>query len=262
MKTHISCNNDIRYILSDNECALVRSFAHNERLSLYITFHDENSYDQVKQLSTIDIFRLIKIPNTRYDESIIFYHLIQSLFLHKSDFTGVLLYSFIRKGLCKNYINILETNPGYDVYSFAYGHFDGILQEMSNSSHGEMGRKLLELLSKRMGVSKEILDDIKTVMYASCWFARTHMFNGYCKFAATAIDLLESDQELIVLANANANYNRGYSEEKLQKIYKKPYQTMHAFIMERLPTIYFKFIGAKTCFVNSTIEKNNGYCMA
>lgn len=256
---YLVCNDDVRYSLEDNTCSIVRTFLEDKLLTIYVPFHDEKLYQEVIHLANIPHFKLVKIPQTRYDEGFLFSSVMdEHLFHSQSDFVGSILYSFIRKGYCFDFPSIITKHKdSYDVFVFSPGPQLSILEEIQR--HGENAPKLAEHLLRMLGIPKELLHEPIQIIYQNAWIANRQLFAGYCQFAKQAIHLLESDPTLKQLANSDSMYNRGYSHDKLISIYKVPFQTLHAFLMERLPSIYFRMHNARISVVNNE-ELKAPYC--
>jgi hypothetical protein len=255
---HLVCNSDIRYDLATIECSQVRPFPQNSLLAIYVTYHDDKSLQVISSLLKYDIFRLIKIPQTRYDENFIFYPPISPMIIDNSrEYSGMLLYSFACKGLCMDYEALVRKyRDTVDVFVFQWSGVS-VLKDMS--AHGPEAVELLKHIIHKLGLNPDDFHDIPSI-WKNCWICKTSLFKKYTGFVKAAIDIMEKDPRCIELANMNSYWNRGYSQEKLQAMYKHPYQTLHGFIVERLPAIFFKAWSAKIHYTIMQRELTHAYC--
>lgn len=121
---------------------------------------------------------------------------------------------------------------GHDMYAFAERWHPGFMA-------------LWAALLRRMGLPPP--GRAPPAFYCNYWLARRELVDAYSVFATRAMVLMETDAELRELAHADANYR--FAETRLgpadlERVCGRPYYTFHAFVMERLPCLFFALRGA------------------
>lgn len=254
---HLVCNQDVRE-LHDNVCTQDAHFpvSKDNLISIYVTYHNDPSFQSIKHLLEYPIFRLVKLPQTRYDENLLFYRPIKPLLTFETQYTGMMLYSFIKRGMCTDFEALVKKYPDTDVFVFQWSPFD-VYRDMA--SHGPVAEYLLKQIVHRMGLDPNHFHGVQAV-WKNSWIGRSDLFKKYTDFAESAIQIMEKDPECVQHAQKDSGWNRGYSQEKLLAVYGKPYQTLHGFVMERLPAIFFKAVGARVQYIHALQEPSHPYC--
>jgi hypothetical protein len=192
---------------------------------------------------------------TPYFENEVFRKLFLAGDYNQSDYYGVFSYKFSNKHhkdghAIESYIQADEY--AHDVYSF-FGNNQFKTSTKKNTFFDPHHPHLLEigreLIKKLFG--KEIHTIKADRIYYNHWIAKSDIFAGYCKdMLIPAMDLMESDKYIKELCNMDAKYNNTslskhiqafqmMSTERCMEVFGVPYYTHHAFILERLPSIYF-----------------------
>lgn len=245
---HLVCNKDIRYNLSELSCQFKTLFPRSKQLTLFVTYHNHNSYLEIKHLLNDPIYKLVRIPQNRYDEAIIYTNPINQHLNFESEYTGMLLYSFIKKGLYRDYIDIInKTYYEYDVYALRWDSTMNIFQDI-DKHHGNHALHLLKLVITKLGFNPDNYNDTFPI-WTNSWFGKSDVFKQYIVFLENVFELLETDPECSQYVNMNSRYGRQYSKKKLERIYKQPYMTLHAFILERMLAVFFRTYKFKVMYV-------------
>lgn len=171
-----------------------------------------------------------------------YYGIFSSKFFNKHNKTGSDLNRFM-----------VQDEYQHDIYSFFGGkQLDHSKQVNTflDTYHPhllEIGCKLIKTLFS---------EDLTTLkadrIYYNHWAAKSYIFDGYCKeMLLPAMDLLNG--ELKELAWKDSKYKEGYNmnlelagimnEQKCIEAWGVPYYPHHAFVLERLPSIYFALKG-------------------
>lgn len=232
------------YNVDDIQCLVTvekQLFGTNERLSIYILYHDDASYQVARRFAgTNEVYHLVHLPSTKYFESIVFKSNVFALLSLQSEYTGFITYSFPSKRADLDIPAGLLANPGYDLYAIMYrrrgdGSISTIRDAMGGCTHGPGFYRLFEDLMLALGIHGA-LD--APIFYSNHWVARTWIVQGYARLVDAAIVLIESDERFSHLASESANYAGGVDEETLSKFSGRAYYTRHPFIMERMICAY------------------------
>jgi len=185
---------------------------------------------------------------------------IKDLYLegdHKSsDYYGVFSYKFFNKHRKQGVdIERLISQDEYqhDVYSF-FKHEQFKSSTKKNTFFDPYHPNLLEIGSR---VVKRLFNaNIRTIkaerIYYNHWLAKSEVFDSYCKeMLLPAIDLMNGELKELTWSNANYRARSDVDErimgmmtpERCLEVFGVPYYTHHAFVLERLPSIYFALKG-------------------
>jgi len=170
----------------------------------------------------------------------------------QSDYYGIFSPKFFNKhrkdGKIINRLMSLD-NYNHDVYSF-FGGKQLDHSKQVNTFFDTYHPHLLEIGCKL--IKTLFGEDLTTIkadrIYYNHWIAKSEIFESYCKeMLLPAMDLL--DGELRGLTWEDSKYKEGYnmnlevaaimSEQQCIDAWGKPYYPHHAFVLERLPSIYF-----------------------
>lgn len=193
---------------------------------------------------------------TPYFENDVFKKLYLAGDYKNSDYYGVFSHKFANKhrkdGRSLNRFMVLD-EYNHDVYSFFRNkQFTGTTK--ANTFYDTFHPHLLEIGSEI--VKKLFSENIATIkadrIYYNHWVAKKDVFEGYCKdMLLPAMELMEG--ELKELCWRDAKYRAGrnisgevmaiMSPERCLEVFGVPYYTHHAFVLERLPSIYFALKG-------------------
>lgn len=177
-----------------------------------------------------------------------YYGIFSPKFFNKHRKTG----SDINRGIAKN--------SNSDVYSFFGGNKLLNHSEKLNTFYDTYHPHLLEIGTAL--ISKIFNKDLSKIkadrIYYNHWVAKSEVFDGYCEeMLLPAMDLLNGelkesvwrDAEYKPFRNVSGEVSAIMSPEACSKAWGLPYYTHHAFILERLPSIYFALKGLKTTHI-------------
>ena len=193
---------------------------------------------------------------TPFFENNVFKKLYLEKDYNKSDYYGIFSPKFFNKhykdGKSINRFMALD-NYNHDVYSF----FKGKQLDHSKQVNTFFDTYHPNLLKIDCKLIKTLFnEDLTTIkadrIYYNHWVAKSDIFEGYCKeMLLPAMDLLNG--ELKELVWQDSKYKEGYNmnleiasimnEQQCTEAWGKPYYPHHAFVLERLPSIYFALKG-------------------
>ncbi len=190
---------------------------------------------QVSQMSKL--FLLFELPqkNNPFFESFIYKYITPHV-LESPDWIGHLTYSFPAKLLPYNFHALIrqldphqhdmlilkpDPLPHLDMYKFAEDNHPGFLALWSK-------------LIAQLGYGDYRQYGTPAAFYCNYWIMKSPLYSEYRTIALRAIELLESDPELVPLAQKNSNYKGSVTPEKLLEMTGQPHYTFHPFVMERL----------------------------
>ena len=193
---------------------------------------------------------------TPYFENNIIKELYLSGDYKKAKYYGVFSHKFFNKhrkdGRSLKRAMVVD-DYGHDVYSFfRTKQFKGTAKKNTffdtyHSNLLEVGREIIKTLFN------ERIETIKADrIYYNHWLAKKKVFAGYCKeMLLPAMELMEGDLKDLVYTDATYKAGRAMSgelmgvmsPEQCEAAWGLPYYTHHAFVLERLPSIYFALKG-------------------
>lgn len=148
-----------------------------------------------------------------------------------------------------------EDEYSHDVYSFFRNKQDFKGSSKFNTFFDVFHPNLLEIGSKLIKMLfNEDLSKVKADrIYYNHWLAKSDVFDAYCREALLpAMKIM--DNELRDLCWSDAKYNKGTHKSHLEinrpmtperciEVFGVPYYPHHAFVLERLPSVYFAIKG-------------------
>tara|TARA_R100001244_G_scaffold55475_1_gene47573 strand:- start:226 stop:924 length:699 start_codon:yes stop_codon:yes gene_type:complete len=174
-----------------------------------------------------------------------------------SDYYGVFSYKFNNKHhKSGEYIKLKmqQDDHKHDVYSFfGNAQFAGrskfnTFQDRTHPNLLELGEKIIKKL-----FGKDILKIQADRIYYNHWIGSKEVFGGYCKdMLLPAMELMEGELKELVWTDSKYNnqnlrnhitINAPMTPERCTEVFGVPYYPHHAFILERLPSIYFAIKG-------------------
>jgi len=170
-----------------------------------------------------------------------------------SDYYGVFSWKFRAKH--RKDCNYVERKAHGDVCTF-FGKYQGGHKNTFLDTYHPNLLRIGQLIVTKL-FNKNILDIEADRFYYNHWLAKSEVFDGYCKeMLLPAMGLMENDPVIKELVNQDAEYRddmmSGSSEDlsimkpdRCMEVFGKPYYTHHAFVLERLPAIYFAIKGYK-----------------
>lgn len=164
----------------------------------------------------------------------------------KYDWMGFLAYSYPKKlpgGENIDWMDVVaravRRNPAVDVIAMLPSRHNMYMH--AEAFHPGFMRVWVMLLIK-MNIKQVLMEGTPMAFYCNYWIARRSLVEEYTVFATRAMILLESDPELVALVNRDADYRytpNPLPTATLQQVCGRPYYTFHAFVMERLPCMFF-----------------------
>jgi hypothetical protein len=215
------------------------------KILIYLIYHDNKSYEVIKKYENYPYIKIFYNQSTKYFESYIYWY------LHKNkhewqgmDYVGMLTYSFMSKiniKLDELYQRVLQSlhTTDYDLISFYNFPFN-----MLRSFHGKIGEIFNSTLHE-FGFKVPINFSNVYVFFCNYWITKPYLMSEYLDFATKYMTKLDNQNNkyLQLALNSNSGYTkvRGAKllPERLMQIAGFPYYTHHAFVMERLPCLFF-----------------------
>lgn len=118
--------------------------------------------------------------------------------------------------------------------------------EGSTVQHGPFMLACITETFAEMGVPiNAVLNKNIRGFFCNYWAATTEWMKKYIDFFATFKEKLMASPERVRWLHEDSWYSGNVSECKLVQISDRPYYTMHPFLYERLPPLFFHLSGAK-----------------
>ena len=221
-----------------------------------LAFHDEASKAVAEELASREPGVLVPnyVAPSPFFESILFRRATFQEFSSKlpddCEWVGFVTYSYPDKLATKPRWSLLldvtqQRHPNADVLVMMPARHNMYVH--AEMFHPGFMRLWVSLIS-RMGLHRELLNmPTPAAFYCNYWMARRKLVDSYSVFATRAMVLLQTDPELRAMANADANYTytvRPLAKDSIKRMTGHDYYTFHAFIMERLPCLFFQLAGA------------------
>jgi hypothetical protein len=213
----------------------------NNSTLIYIAYHDDNSYEKIKQYDNHPAFKLIKINQTKYFESDIFNYLNDNQKEWKDKkYVGIVTYSFERKRNM-TLLEVLEriNNTPYNNNIFYFNK----LEKYKSFRHGNMDL-IIDMTLTNLGMYSDYKN--KELIFYSNYFVTTpYLMLAYISFLNECKRIFEFEPFSSLLYEDAKYYEGVLHKDKLLQMTGKPYYTHHCFVVERLPCIYFNYIKDK-----------------
>lgn len=192
-----------------------------------------------------------------YFENDIIRELYLALDHANSDYYGVFSYKFFKKHAKRGYFveqKMQMDEYSADVYSF-FGNAQFKGRSKYNTFQDRMHPNLLEIGEKivKKLFNKDILKIQADRIYYNHWIAKREVFEGYCKeMLLPAMELMQGELKELVWTDSKYNnkalknhieINRPMDADRCMDVFGVPYYPHHAFVLERLPSIYFALKG-------------------
>lgn len=206
---------------------------------LYIVYHSEGAFQQVKKYMYYRYLKFIRIDTTKYFEGAIFNYLNDHQDEWKNkDYVGILPYSFETKcyiTLDTIYEIIINNLKNVNCDLIAFCGYDTIAKQL----HGNIVA-VLNLILPKVGYSLSIDYQQIPCFYCNDWMTRPKYMKQYIDLYLRVRDLFEQqeDKHLQDLLNASANVTSKLSPAELIKLFGFPHYPNHPYIMERLAPIF------------------------
>ena len=213
---------------------------------IYIIYHNDASYELIKQYEKYPYVKLIHIETTKFFESIIFRYLAN----HKNEwiskkYVGLLTYAFGRKinmTLDTLYTNLVKLlNNDYDLITLFQGGGKYYDKPLTYNFHPN-NQKIFDYVLPKVGFKTPIRYDLVHGFYCNYWITKSVWMEKYIDFALTVMDILSDAKDIYLqkLVNGSARYRAGnLTQAQLIKMFNLPHYPNHPFIMERLPSLFF-----------------------
>ena len=241
-------NNSEPNIIIDEWCSNLQSDLlyfkpqKNNDILIYIIYHDDTSYEKIAKYKNYEYVRLIYIKTTKYFESVIFKYLNDNKYeWYKKKYVGIITYSFEYK-LC------MTMDMIYDKIIHLFDNYNCDLITLLNkdvleySFHGRL-KEIFNYTLPLVGYS-EYIDYTKIQMFCSnYWVTSSYWMEKYIDFALKYINLIDNDEYIQPILDSDAGYKHSNGanlcSERLMNLIGMPDYPHHAFVMERLPVIFF-----------------------
>ena len=194
---------------------------------------------------------------TSYFENRIIRELYYQQDYKDAEYYGVFSWKFKEKHL-KTSASIKRAmeNHKSDVYSF-FGNKQFKGSSKANTFYDTHHPYLLEIGSKLIKtLFNEDISKIKADrIYYNHWIAKSSIFENYCKeMLLPVMDLMENDKDIKALCDKDSGYNDKAQRQHIRvnkpmdadtctRLLGVPYYDHRAFVLERLPSIYFALKG-------------------
>jgi len=250
---------------------------------LVIVCHDDESRHKAEALAKTHFSNrffprtqvVVIKPDSKYFENQIWKHLENTRHEWSSyDYVGMITYNMENKvrdltDIKKHIAGVLDGKiQGGDVITMF--NIDFVIKTDTNTNkrctllqgakhfHGPYFRMAWNVLLDRLGYTRDYqLEDVENRMppfFCNYWIARPTWMLKYLEAVKQAMAIMDTDPILIEYLHKNSGYNGRLSKEKLLAMSGKPYYTMHTFILERFPSFFFTYNGAKIVRVGSTMK--------
>ena len=227
-----------RQIMNNEINSLTLTFNKKLDIIIYILYHDDESYLIAKKLEKYSWAKLIKIESNYLFENIIFKYLNehQDEWFNKA-FVGILTYNAINKIKIYDINNLAQLYYNFDIISFNNYYYTSLINQ-ATVHHPEFKNIWIKIFNKL-----NIPENISTSSNIPCffnnyWMAKPDFMSKYINFFNTILNIINNDNQIKELIDLDSKYNGTLSQEKLIKIFGKPYYTYHPFIFERLICLY------------------------
>lgn len=236
------------------------------KVRIYVVCHDDASQLEAQSLCNEHypgLCQIIRVSDASpYFESQVFafLHEHKDQWVDKFDYVGVCPYSWKAKfKLDVGLMGILGRNhPNVDVYGLFNVEF---FKKRANTKvsyiealtiqHGPFMLCALLRMCRELGFTEDqVLSKNTRGFFCNHWIAKPQWMLKYVEFYKQIHTMMETDPVIKDYLGNNSWYDGKLvkSEEgkaKLEAISGKPYYTLHTFLLERLPALFFYMSGAE-----------------
>jgi hypothetical protein len=240
------------------------------QVHLVIVCHDDASMRKAWAVRTLHFpgahVVIIPDPLSRYFENQVWSHLeaTRQAWEH-CDYVGVVTYNIERKvwdmaGLKRDLAHQVRLKEADVLTMMNIDYVDCRSQrataiDAARHHHGEGFLKVWRATlpaalrahspSAPSGAVLEAAEAAMPSFFCNYWLARPEWMTRYLSVAAAAMHAMDSDPRVSELAGADSGYRGSLPVERLVAMTGRPFYTMHTFVMERLPSLFFTLHGAK-----------------
>lgn len=189
-----------------------------------------------------------RLEKNRYFESQFFTEVTEDEMMSWSrySYVGFISYQFYRKiGLPEasiSFAQICMDHHGADVIALHDWDVDMIPQAIHH--HGLGFIKAWQAVLQPFFDQPDIVDRSLPSFFCSLWIAKPALLTGYCGFCKEVRTYIDQSPHVQKLLDVDSQYRGGLKPDQLLSITGRPFYTLHPFVFERLPAIYFYNKGA------------------
>jgi hypothetical protein len=159
----------------------------------------------------------------------------------EKDYVGCFSWKFNQKITVPEF-NELSTENDF----IGFVHCEGTV--LSQAKEHPQFAYLFVTILEEMGYLQEDITSPHIPLFCCNYFLCKPMWMElYLTFLRRAIQIMENKQEIQEALYSNAMYQNknNYNEDRMRKIFHRPYYTHHCFLLERFPSFFFWRHGAK-----------------
>lgn len=161
-------------------------------------------------------------------------------FLDNRKYTGIFSHRFpLKSGYYKKYVEQILDAEDVDVVVFCK-QIPNYLEWTERQHPGFLN--VFQEVCNKLGIPWKLYCKEPTVtVYSNFFVAKTEVYREYAKFLKSAIYLMEHDPEIKGFVSMDAQYHSGLSKEDLKLYTGLNYYTFHAFVLERLISVWIDY---------------------
>ena len=204
-----------------------------------------------KHIETNALFYPVFVSQNKFFESALFKETYS--FESQVEYIGHVAYSYTGKIRPFSFENLVDTFKEYDVIALYHAPHHNIY-EFAETWHPGF-KKIWSMLIFKLGLGDYESYGVPPAFYCNYWIMRSSIFHKYREFVNKAMDILDTDSELVELCYQDSGYKGTMyflNQETLLQIAGKPYYTFHPFILERLVCFWVHINGFKTKMIQPT----------
>lgn len=225
---------------------------------VYVVCHNDQTEKEVKQYCDYDVIRVS--DTSPYFETQAFEILEERRAEWENmEYVGIITYSIFKKFDYKLDMQTFlercvhqkaDVNPIVNI-NFVKPRTKQMVSFIESVSfqHGTFAWHILYTLLRNIGgyTNDQIFNTPMLGFISNWWVAKPEWMMRYIKFVKTCIKYIDSEPSLSKMINEKSYYlgSNTLTEMQLMKIFKVPYYTLHPFIFERLPVLFFYLENAR-----------------
>jgi len=217
------------------------------KVCVFVLYHDDESLRFIQGNYSRYLHRWmfpLKIPSTRYMESIVFLEELDRPEIKEQwvdvDLVGCIGWRWKKKHVPERFLNelmnlILEAPSSALQSSDVLLHFLPLCGNILRPhSHPHM-----ESILQHLFPDPEIKPEEISFFSCNYWMTSPALMTRYIQFLREIRTKMETDPVLETMLMENALYQGKLSPDRLRQLMDRPYYTHHCFVMERMPCIFF-----------------------